>query len=233
MRIIVISLFYMLFCIQGVRSQTIELEQAYSKAIEYHFTNKDSTYYYYEKTIRLAAAQNELEYLLNGYIYLMNANGHYYDLKNYQKNLKAEDSLLKFDKRFESLPYIAYYKDYLLFDKGNYYYKIKDYTTSKKYFQELFTKLIVIPENKRTQNDLTTLSSLYGFLGAIYKHTGKYELGEYNFKKNIALVSTHKESFNDWESAVMNSKKLSEIKYSATLVFFPNVQVHHINNLLH
>jgi CHAT domain-containing protein/tetratricopeptide (TPR) repeat protein len=208
MRIFVISLFYLLSCIQVVKAQTTELEQAYSKAIEYHFTNKDSTYYYYEKTIRLATAQNELEYLLNGYIYLMNANGHYYDLKNYQKNLKAEDSLLKFDKRFESLLYIAYYKDYLLFDKGNYYYKIKDYTTSKKYFQELFTKLIVIPENKRTKNDLTTLSSLYSFLGAIYKHTGKYELAEYNFKKNIDLVSTHKDSFDAWESAIMNSKKL-------------------------
>ncbi len=208
MRLIAISLLYIFSSILGVSAQSLQLEQAFGNAFNYHFTNKDSAYYYYEKTIRLAKEQNELEYILNGYIYLMNANGHYYDLKNYQKNLKAEDSLLKFDKRFDTLSNINFYKDYLLFDKGNYHYKIKDYATSKKHFQELFTKLIVIPENKRTKNDLTTLSSLYSFLGAIYKHTGKYELAEYNFKKNIDLVSTHKDSFDAWESAIMNSKKL-------------------------
>ncbi|WP_339918266.1 CHAT domain-containing protein [Yeosuana marina] len=201
-----------LFCIlpytQGVKAQHNELEQAFNKAFRYHYSNKDSAYFYYEKTIRLAKKQNELDYVLNGYIYLMNANGYYYDLKNYQKNLKLEDSLLTYDKRFESLQSYSYYKDYLLFDKGNYHYKIKDYATSKKYFQELFTKLNAVPQNKQTKNDLLTLSSLYSFLGTIYKHTGKYELAEYNLKKDITLVSKHRDSIDEWESSIMNSEKL-------------------------
>ncbi|MCB0449371.1 MAG: CHAT domain-containing protein [Confluentibacter sp.] len=208
MRIFAISLCYIFACSQGAKAQSNELQQAYSKAFHYHFTNKDSAYFYYEKTIHLAKQQNELEYVLNGYIYLMNANGYYYDLKNYQKNLRLEDSLLTFDKRFETLPSLAYYKDYLLFDKGNYHYKIKDYATSKKYFQKLFTKLQAIPEHKKTKNDLATLSSLYSFLGVIYKHTGKYELAEYHLKKNSALITTYKDSLDDWESSLMNSKKL-------------------------
>lgn len=204
-----VSLFlYSLICLPSITAQSTGLEEAYGKAYNYHYTDKDSAYHYYEKTIQLANNENELEYILSAYLYLMNANGHYYDLKNYQKNLKLEDSLLQFDKRFESLPSLNYYKDYLLFDKGNYHYKIKDYATSKKYFQALFTKLNAIPEHKRTQTDLATLSSLYSFLGVIYKHTGKYELAEYNLQKNISLVSTHKDSIADWESSMMNSKKL-------------------------
>lgn len=191
-----------------VTAQTIELEQVYANAFSNHYINKDSAYYYYEKTIRLANEQNELEYLLSGYLYLMNANGYYYDLKYYQKNLQSEDSLLQFDKRFKALPNIQFYQDYLLFDKGNYHYKIKDYATAKSYFQELFTKLNAIPEIQRTSNDLATLSSLYSFLGAIYKHTGKYELAEYNFKKDIALVSAYKDSIDDWKTSTMNTKKL-------------------------
>tara|TARA_R110002050_G_scaffold196426_2_gene331363 strand:- start:66777 stop:69623 length:2847 start_codon:yes stop_codon:yes gene_type:complete len=208
MKYLVILLFYILLCLQSTTAQGTELEETYGKAYNYHYSNKDSAYYYYKKTIRLANDQNELEYILSGYLYLMNANGHYYDLKNYQKNLNLEDSLLQFDKRFKTLPNLNYYTDYLLFDKGNYHYKIKDYASSKKYFQELFIKMNAIPDNERTSSELATLSSLYSFLGVIYKHTGKYELAEYNYKKNIALVSTHKDSINDWESSIMNSKKL-------------------------
>jgi CHAT domain-containing protein len=208
MKYLVILLIFIFLGLLPAIAQRTELEQAYSKAIDYHFTNKDSTYHYYNKTIRLADEQNELEYLLSGYLYLMNANGYYYDLKGYQKNLKMEDSLLQHDKRFETLPSLAYYKDYLLFDKGNYHYKIKDYTTSKKYFQELFTKLNKTPQNKRTKSDLTTISSLYSFLGAIYKHTGKYELAEYNLLKDVAFITTFKDSIDDWESSLYNTKKL-------------------------
>ncbi|MGK0414376.1 MAG: CHAT domain-containing protein [Polaribacter sp.] len=202
-------------CFQCSNSQTSELEQAYNNAYNFHYTNKDSAYYYYHKTIDLGDKQNELEYILSAYIYLMNANGHYYDLKDYQKNLKKEDSLLLYDPRFKSLENLNYYKDYLLFDKGNYHYKIKNYTTAKVYFQKLFTKLIAIPEEQRNSNDLSTLSSLYSFLGAIYKHTGKYELAEYNYKKDIALLSTKRDSFYDWTASTINAKKLLSQVYES------------------
>lgn len=208
MRYLIVFFILMVPYIHNVKAQTAELERVYNNAFAHHYINKDSAYYYYEQTIRLADEQNELEYILSAYIYLMNANGHYYDLENYQKNLKKEDSLLHYDPRFKSLANINYYTDYLLFDKGNYHYKIKDYTSSKKYFQELFTKLMAKPEIKRDQNDLATLSSLYSFLGVIYKHTGKYELAEYNLKKDIALVTTYSDSLEDWETTRMNSKKL-------------------------
>lgn len=208
MKYLAILLLYILLCLQHTTAQSTELEEAYGKAYNYHFSNKDSAYFYYEKTIRLASDQNELEYILSGYLYLMNANGNYYDLKNYLKNLKLEDSILKYDNRFKTLPNISFYTDYLLFDKGNYHYKIKDYATSKNYFLELFNKLNNIPPKKQSKNDLAILSSLYSFLGTIYKHTGKYELAEYNLQKNIALVSSNRDSIDAWESTIMNSKKL-------------------------
>lgn len=215
MKYLVILQIGIFLCFQSSNSQTTELEQAYNNAYNYHYTNKDSAYHYYNKTIDLGDKQNELEYMLSAYIYLMNANGHYYDLKNYQKNLKQEDSLLRYDPRFKNLENINYYTDYLLFDKGNYHYKIKDYTTAKGYFQKLLTKLISIPKEQRNRNDLATLSSIYSFLGAIYKHTGKFELAEYNYKKDIALISTYRDSFIDWTTSTMNSKKLLSQVYES------------------
>ena len=103
MRYLIVFFIFMVPYIHNVKAQTAELERVYNNAFAHHYINKDSAYYYYEQTIRLADEQNELEYILSAYIYLMNANGHYYDLENYQKNLKKEDSLLHYDPRFKSL----------------------------------------------------------------------------------------------------------------------------------
>ena len=205
----IIYIVFSIVSIQGVSSQQNELiDIAFNKAISYHYTDKDSAYYYYEKTINLADKQNNLEYLLTSFLYLINANGNYYDLKNYQINLQREDSLLLYDKRVDTLASIQYYKDYLLFEKGNYNYKIKQYTTSKKYFQELYTKINTISEKEQTIENIMLLSSIYSFLGLIYRHTDKYELAAYTFNKDITLVSKHKDSIVDWESRIYNSKKL-------------------------
>ena len=210
MRHSILYIFFIISFIQNVSSQNaqIEIEKAFNKAISNHYSNKDSAYYYYEKTISLADEQNNLEYLLSSLLYLINVNGYYYDLKNYNVNLQREDSLLRYDKRFDTLTSLQYYKDYLLFDKGNYNYKIKQYSTSKKYFQELYTKINTIPKKNRTKANIAMLSSIHSFLGLIYRHTGKYELATYTFNKDITLLSKYKDSVDNWESRIFNSKKL-------------------------
>lgn len=189
------------------QSANPEIEESFNKALDYHYINKDSAYFYYEKVIRLANEQNDIEARLNSLVYLINANGYYYDLKNYDINIQREDSLLQYDKRIDSFTQQSY-KDYLLFDKGNYNYKIKQYSTSKKYFQELYTKISAIPEKKQTIDDIIMLSSINSFLGLIYRHTGKYELATYTFNKDIALVTKYKDSLDGWEAMTFNSKKL-------------------------
>jgi len=196
--------------IQGLISQNNQtsVESTYNKAINYHYSNKDSAYFYYKKTIHLADRQNNLEYLMYAYLYLINANGHYYDLENYHINLQKEDSLLRHDKRLDTLPSIEYYKDYLLFDKGHYNYKIKQYTIAKNYFQQLSLKLNSIPQKEITKDQISMLSSINSFLGIIYKHTGKYELAEYFLHKNNNFLEQNKDSIDGWEFRIYNAKKL-------------------------
>ena len=196
--------------IQSLTAQNDQtsVENAYNEAINYHYSNKDSAYFYYKKTIRLADRQNNLEYLMYAYLYLINANGHYYDLKNYHSNLQKEDSLLHYDKRLDTFSSIAYFKDYLLFDKGHYNYKIKQYAVAKNYFQQLSLKLNSIPQKEVTKDQISMLSSINSFLGSIYKHTGKYELATYIFHKNIAFIDKNRDSIDGWEFRIYNSKKL-------------------------
>lgn len=185
-----------------------EIEKLFNKALSFHYSNKDSAYYYYEKTIKLANTHNDLTTLLSSYLYLMNANGNNYDLKNYALNIKRNEELLFNDKRLDTFSNLAFYKNYLLFDKGNYNYKLKQYTTSKKYFKELLSIINAIPQKEKTKQDLEMLSSIYSFLGVNYRHTGKYDLAESLFKKDIQLQYTNKDSMVNWESGFYNSKKL-------------------------
>ena len=201
--------FYVFFAqFLSAQKQNLTIEDNFDKAIHYHYTNKDSAYYYYERTIELADQQNNLDYLLYSFQYLINANGHFYDLKNYQLNLQREDSLLNFDKRLNTYPYLEYYKNYLLFDKGNYNYKVKRYAIARQYFQQLHTILNKSPVQKRTKEDMAMLSSIYSFLGLVYKHTGKNELAIYTFQKDLALLKKNRDSIENWESRFFNTKKL-------------------------
>lgn len=194
--------------ISGAQQTKTTVEDFFNKAFDYHYVNKDSAYHYYEKTIQLANQQNNLDYVLYSFQYLINANGQYYDLKNFNINLQRQDSLLSFDKRFSTYPYIEYYKDYLLFEKGNYHFKTKEYSISKHYFNKLQNKIIAKSQNSLSKDDIATLSSIYAFLGSIYKLTSKNELAEFTFQKDITLLEKNSDSIENWESRFFNTKKL-------------------------
>jgi len=195
---------------QQVMSQNIsnDLDAIFNKAIANHYVHKDSAYFYYEKAITLADKNDNLEALLNSLLYLINANGVYYDLENYYKNIIREEKYLTKDKRFDTLKEVNFYKDYLLFDKGNYHYKTKQYAKAKDYFLTLKNKIDALPESEKTESDLAMTSSLFSFLGLIYYHTGKYELAEYTFKKDLDFLDQNKTSIPAWERRSINSKKL-------------------------
>lgn len=199
-----------IFLCQAVWSQdrVMDFENSFNRAQDYHYTNRDSAYHYYEKTISLANAQDDLDYLFMGYSYLINSNGHFYDLANYQRNIERVDSVLKNDHRLDNFEWADYYRNYVLFDKGNYYYKIKDYTNSKKYFLELYTKIRRLPQNQIFAEDIEMLSSINSFLGLINYHTGRYEQAEYTYRRDIEMVTKHADSLDGWQSSMISSKKL-------------------------
>ncbi|WP_194269463.1 CHAT domain-containing protein [Oceanihabitans sp. IOP_32] len=217
----ILYIILIVFSLQKVASQNteIEIKNTFNKAVVNHYANKDSAYFYYEKTLDLAHKNNDLNYVFKSFLYLINANGHYLDLANYKKNIEREEEFILEDNRVATFPELQFYKDYLLFDKGNYHYKLKQYVNSKGYFQELYDKIDAIPKTERTAIDLAMMSSLYSFLGLIYHHTNKYELASYSFKKDIAHLTKYRDSIAEWESGVNNSKKLLAQVYRATKNF--------------
>ena len=184
------------------------IDTVFDKGLMFHYVNKDSTYFYYEKVITLAKKQNDIESLLVALSYLINANNNYYDLENYGRNILRVDSLIQKNPSIDSLPMGRSFKDNLIFDKGSYYYNLKNYSTAQKYFSQYYTKLKAISVNDLAAFDIDMMSAIYSYLGLIHGHTGKYEQAEFYFKKDIAWVNTYKDSLEEWQSTLYNTKKL-------------------------
>ncbi|WP_276168487.1 CHAT domain-containing protein [Zobellia alginiliquefaciens] len=200
---------FLFVCLSGwSQGGTLNLDDAFSKALEYHYVNKDSAYVYYEKTITLANEQDNMDYLLGSLSYLINANSNFYDLRQYRRNLQRMENLLVNDARTNGIEISETYKNRLLFDKGNFHYKLKEYSTSKAYFLELYSILKAIPEEQRTALEIDTISAIYSFLGLIYRHTGKYEQAEFYYKQDLSLLATYRDSIEGWQSTSFNTKKL-------------------------
>jgi len=213
-------LFYIIlnivFSPSAIAQDNTKTMDAFKKAFSFHYANKDSAYYYYEKTISLADKNDDLNNLLDAYIYLINVNTIHYDLKNYQKNLQRQENVLFNDKRLDTFLVLNEYKNLFLFDKGNYYYKIKQYTTSKGYFKTLLEKL---NNEKQNKANIETLQSVYSFLGSIYNNTGKYDLANSYYEKSIHLTEINKDSLANWEFRTHSFKKLQAKNFIAKKEF--------------
>jgi len=190
------------------QNETSDIDNVLQKAQTYHYMNRDSAYHYYEKTIELADQQNNLDYLVGSLSSLINVNEHFYDLGPYGQNLLRMDKFLCLDGRVNDFHMGSYYKDRLLYDKGNYHYKLKEYALAKKYFLELYHKIKAVPENELGRLNINFMYGIDSFLGLIHRHTGKYEQAEFYFNRDIAWVTTYKDSLPQWESKLFNTKKL-------------------------
>ncbi|MBU3026550.1 CHAT domain-containing protein [Zobellia galactanivorans] len=201
--------FFFVFIAQGVSQvDSIGLDEAFGRAFENHYTNKDSAYFYYDKVISMADAQDNLDVLMGGLSYLINANSNFYDLEQYGDNLERMGTLLESDARLDSFALKQVYEQRLLFDRGNYHYKLKDYVTAQNYFLELYGQLKSIPQNELTALDIDTLSAIYSFLGLIHRHTGRYEQAEFYYTQDLRLIETYGDSIEDARSVGFNTKKL-------------------------
>ncbi|MEE9350039.1 MAG: tetratricopeptide repeat protein, partial [Flavobacteriaceae bacterium] len=218
MKNIIFFILISLFFVSQVSAQekTTDTQSLFNKALSFHYANKDSAYFYYEKTIAKANKENNITTLLNSYYYLTNVNGNYYDLKNYHKNIKRQEKLLFTDKRLDTFSFLNDYKKLLLFDKGNYNYKIKQYESSKTHFKNLLEKL---NKEKFNKTNIETLQSVYSFLGAIYKNTGKFEVANSYYEKSIHLTEANKDSLTNWESKIHSFKKLQAKNFIAKKEF--------------
>ncbi len=200
---------------QAEEKQTTLLNSYFDQAYEQTYQNKDSAYVYFEKALQLAKQLNDLPTQLDIISYTIYAADYHYDLRKLQTELSKIEKVLFAKNAAKNIEGFDDYHDAYLLDKGNYYFKTKEYEKAKTYFQQLFNTLTQQPV-KLNQNQLETLYTAYTFLATIYKNTGKFDLSEEFYLNAINFVNENKSTFEDYQDYINNSNRLLAQLYSQT-----------------
>ncbi|MBC6997399.1 CHAT domain-containing protein [Cytophaga sp. FL35] len=196
-------------------SQTVDMQGAFDKGLQYHYTDKDSAYFYYEKALVYAREEKDIEAQVLVFSYLLNANSNFYDLVSYGKNISKAEHLINTTPQLDTVYMGPYFKQNLLFEKGAYHYKLKDYSTAERYFYEYYSLLKNFPVESLTTVEIDMMSAIFSYLGLTHHHMAKYEEAEFYFKKDLQWITTYQDSIPEWESVSFNTKKLLSQTYEA------------------
>ncbi|AUC15525.1 hypothetical protein BTO06_10400 [Tenacibaculum sp. SZ-18] len=170
-----------------------------NKAYQFLYSNQDSAYHYFNNALKISKHQQWYEYQANLLSYIIYVSDYHYNLPVLKKNLNELESLLVNFK--DSLSSTSYSETLALFqlNKGNYYYKLRDYKRAKPLFLELYDSL----KSQKTHESITNLASIYSFLTNIYISEGKYNLAENFNEKAAILLDQYPKYFQDVESRKM------------------------------
>tara|TARA_R110002167_G_scaffold108803_5_gene277716 strand:+ start:4782 stop:7559 length:2778 start_codon:yes stop_codon:yes gene_type:complete len=184
------------------------LSVSLNKGYDFLYTSKDSTYYHFNKALGIAVAMNDPLAQLDVLGYLTYANGYYYDLVNYRHNLERTEHLLYTESAAKNIIDYKDYRNAYLLEKGNYYFKTKEYGKAGIPFQELIADFSKTPMVLLSEEAAPMLFSVHNFLATIYKHMGKYDLAEQYYNRNISLVETNPHMQPDMHSYTTNIHQL-------------------------
>lgn len=183
---------FCLFFFVGYSQEDKKTGEYYAKGVQYIHSEKDSTYFYFNKVILIGDETDQIDYVLGAYAYLIYSNGLYFDLENFKTNIDRFDAFLACDPRIDSYAYKEYFETKLLVSKGNYHYKLGDYDQAEYFFLQVYNSLKDIPKEEINQNQLGMLHSALAFLAASYRYLGKYSLAKDYYFKDLDLLKVHK-----------------------------------------
>ncbi len=195
--------------------QADDMQAAFDKGLQYHYKDKDSAYFYYEKALNHAGEVKDIETQVLVLSYLLNANSNFYDLPSYGKNIGKAEHLINTTPQLDTVYMGSYFKQNLLFEKGAYHYKLKDYSNAESYFYEYYSLLKDLPVESLTTVEIDMMSAIFSYLGLTHHHMAKYEEAEFYFQKDLAWVATYQDSIPEWQSVSFNTKKLLSQTYEA------------------
>ena len=212
----------------SVNAQNINVEKQLDffteKAIEYFYSNQDSAYYYFEKLNKIVTDQNDWEKNID-YLSAWNKSARYfYDLEKIKTNLTLLDSIFNtHQKKLDTLSNYLYYKNSVLYDKGNYYFELSDFKKSRNAFQEIINTTEELPDSLLTDENIDLLSVSYRYIAKMNSDEGKYDLAKEFYHKDIRFISSKKP--DDKKSINNNYSLLAEVyrrekKYKESNRFF-------------
>jgi CHAT domain-containing protein len=203
-----------IFLIASASSMCQEYLTPYYKGDEFLVSQKDSTYHYYEKAIRVATNNKNIEGQLFSIKALLYANGYYYDLKTYKKNLVRFEKLLT-TQEAQNHPYFSYFKDTYGLELVNYHFKLSNYPRAQK-------AIDVLEQSLRTRNDSLRDADYYEiayslglYQASIYFKTSKVNLAQEKYEQLEGFAIKYKDSLYDPQNVSFSIKRLQAKTYAA------------------
>ena len=207
------SLLLILFSITAFAqkaSYDTQMDDLFSKAYEHLYVNKDSAYHYFNEIEVLANKNQDWATVFEALISSNRNAGAFYDLDKLSGNLNRLDSLfLKHKPYLDTLPEKRLYVNSLLYDKGNYYFQLNNYRSSRQTFGQIIDSLEPLPNTEMDEELIDLLSVSYSFIAKMYTDEGKYELAQQYYDKNIRYILQKKP--NDLASLNTNYSLLAEL----------------------
>lgn len=207
------SLLLILFSITAFAqkaSYDTQMDDLFSKAYEHLYVNKDSAYHYFNEIEVLANKNQDWATVFEALISSNRNAGAFYDLDKLSGNLNRLDSLfLKHMAYLDTLPEKRLYVNSLLYDKGNYYFQLNNYRSSRQTFGQIIDSLEPLPNTEMDEELIDLLSVSYSFIAKMYTDEGKYELAQQYYDKNIRYILQKKP--NDLASLNTNYSLLAEL----------------------
>lgn len=166
-----------------------ELEFLYDKAYQHLYKNKDSTSYYFNLILNKAKVKQDWINVFDALISENRNAGYFYDLKTLENNLLELDTLLVAKEDFLKRQVESqFYLNSILYDKGNYYYKVNNYRTSRENFQKLISNIEALTETEVDLDQVYLLSAAYSFMAKMYQDEGKYQLAKQYYTRDIRYL---------------------------------------------
>lgn len=166
-----------------------ELARLEDKAFEYFYSNKDSTYYYFDRINELALKHGQVPTAIDNLNYVCFAAGYFYDLEKIKSTIEEAQLLVdRYAKVLDTLPdQGAFQKNYLNFNKGNYFHKLQDYEKAKFYFDDIARQLVSDTSALTNEEDIELLSQCYNFIAQMNVQQSRYHIANEYYEKNIRL----------------------------------------------
>lgn len=183
MRIYLLCICFFFGCIFCALAQEANYP-AFEKGKKVMYSQKDSAYFYFQKSIVKAKKEEDVEQTLRSYLFLVYTNGYFFDLKNLRKNLQSVDLFMQNNAQFSSYEYRVYYQHYFRLTWGNYYYKLGNYTKAESIFLDLYEDLQAETPAYGAPTHANFVKNTLSYLSYIYANIGKIDLARTYLNKN-------------------------------------------------
>lgn len=194
MKIYIPLLIYFYCSFLSAQEYNEEVEKLTQSSYNHLYTHQDSTYYYFDKIYELAVGQKDFILAIEMLINTSRIASYHYNLPKIKESIEKTDSLIHLKKSIlDTLNDSGnFYKNSNSFEKGDYYFKLKDYEKSKIHFNTLISSLEKLPEADLSNENIDLLSSSYSYVATIFNEEDKYDMAKLFYEKNIRLYLTNK-----------------------------------------